>query len=237
MTTESPPAYHLTIHDFPLDERPRERLQNYGAAALSNAELLAILLRIGTPGQNAVALGTRLLTEFGGLSGLAKASFQELASIKGLGIAKTAQLKAALELGRRLLLASPDARPQITSPADVASLLMLEMGGLEQENLRTLLLDTKNRVLDSPTIYVGNVNSSIIRVGEIFREAVRQNATALILAHNHPSGDPTPSPEDIQVTRSVVEAGALLSIEVLDHLVIGHQRYVSLKERGLGFEV
>jgi DNA repair protein RadC len=237
MTAESPPIYHPKIHDFPIDERPRERLHNYGATALSNAELLAILLRVGSPGENAVALGTRLLTEFGGLAGLAKASFHELASIKGLGLAKTAQLKAALELGRRLLLLSPDARPQITSPVDVANLLMLEMGSLEQENLRTLLLDTKNRVLDSPTIYVGNVNSSIIRVSEIFREAVRQNATALILAHNHPSGDPTPSPEDVEVTRSVVEAGALLGIEVLDHLVIGHQRFVSLKERGLGFDV
>jgi DNA repair protein RadC len=236
MTTESSSIYHPKIHDFPLDERPRERLQNYGATALSNAELLAILLRVGSPGENAVALGTRLLTEFGGLVGLAKASFHELVSVKGLGLAKTAQLKAALELGRRMLLTSPDARPQITSPTDVANLLMLEMGNLDQENLRTLLLDTKNRVLGSPTVYVGNVNSSIVRVSEIFREAVKLNATALIMAHNHPSGDPTPSPEDVEVTRSVVEVGSLLGIEVLDHLVIGHQCFVSLKERGLGFE-
>jgi DNA repair protein RadC len=237
MSADPQPIYRLTIHDFPSDERPRERLKNYGAAALSNAELLAILLRTGRRGENVVALGMRLLTEFGGLSGLTKASFHELTKVKGMGLAKTAQLKAALELGRRLLFASPDTRPQITSPADVANLLMLEMGSLEQENLRTLLLDTKNRVLDSPTIYIGNVNSSIIRVAEIFREAVKQNATSLIMAHNHPSGDPTPSPEDVQVTRMVVEAGALLDIEVLDHLVIGHQRYVSLKERGLGFDL
>jgi DNA repair protein RadC len=160
-----------------------------------------------------------------------------LNQVKGISTAKIAQLKAALELGRRLLLTSPDARPQITSPADAANLLMLEMSGLEQENLRTLLLDTKNRVLASPTVYIGNVNSSIIRVSEIFREAVRQNATALIMAHNHPSGDPTPSPEDVHVTRSVVEAGHLLGIEVLDHLVIGHQQFTSLKERGLGFDI
>jgi DNA repair protein RadC len=204
--------------------------------ALSNSELLAILLRVGTPGENVVALSTRLLAEFGGLAGLAKATFSDLAEIKGVGIAKTAQLKAALELGRRLLITSPDARPQITSPLEAANLLMLEMGGLEQEHLRTLLLDTKNRVLASPTIYVGSVNASIIRVSEIFREAVRENATALIVAHNHPSGDPTPSPEDVQVTRSIVEAGSLLGIDVLDHLVIGHQRFVSLKERGLGFD-
>ncbi|MBN1992920.1 MAG: DNA repair protein RadC [Anaerolineae bacterium] len=236
MTDEAAPTYYLTIPDLPVDERPRERLKNYGASALSNAELLAILLRVGAPGENAVNLGTRLLIEFGGLAGLAKVGFHELTEVKGLGLAKTAQLKASLELGRRLLLASPDARPQITCPADVANLLMLEMGCLEQENLRVLLLDTKNRVLGNKTIYVGNVNSSIIRIGEVFREAVRHNATALILAHNHPSGDPTPSPEDVQVTRSVVEAGVLLGIEVLDHLVIGHQRFVSLKERGLGFD-
>ena len=236
MSNHSSVTYHPTIHDFPLGERPRERLQYYGPMALSNAELLAILLRVGTPGENVVALSTRLLSQFGGLAGLAKASFGELADIKGIGVAKTAQLKAAIELGRRLLITSPDARPQITSPLDAANLLMLEMGSLEQEHLRALLLDTKNRVLASPTVYVGNVNSSIIRVSEIFREAVRENATAIIVAHNHPSGDPTPSPEDVQVTRSIVEAGSLLGIDVLDHLVIGHQRFISLKERGLGFD-
>jgi DNA repair protein RadC len=236
MPTDSSTHYHLTIHDFPLGERPRERLQHYGPTALSNAELLAILLRVGTRGENAVALGTRMLRDFGGLPGLAKASFNDLSSVKGVSTAKIAQVKAALEIGRRLLLAAPDARPQITSPIDAANLLMLEMGSLEQENLRAILLDTKNRVLTSPTIYVGNVNSSIIRVAEVFREAVRENATSIIIAHNHPSGDPTPSPEDVQVTRSIVEAGELLGIEVLDHIVIGHQRFVSLKERGLGFD-
>ena len=236
MTLNSLPSYHLRIPDYPIEERPRERLKNYGAAALSNAELLAILLRVGSPGENVVALGMRLLREFDGLSGLAEANFNELLNVRGISLAKAAQLKAALELGRRLLLSSPDARPQITSPTDAANFLMLEMGSLPQENLRTILLDTKNRVLDSPTVYVGNVNSSIIRVGEVFRGAIRENATSIIVAHNHPSGDPTPSPEDVHVTRSLVEAGMLLGIEVLDHLVIGHQRFVSLKERGLGFD-
>jgi DNA repair protein RadC len=229
-------GYHITIHDFPLAERPRERLQYYGATSLSNAELLAILLRVGTPGENVIELSTRLLVQFGGLGGLVKASFSDLTGVKGLGTAKAAQLKAAIELGRRLIITSPDSRPQITSPLDAANLLMLEMGSLEQEHLRVLLLDTKNRVLSSPTVYVGNVNSSIIRVSEVFREAVRENATALIVAHNHPSGDPTPSPEDVRVTRNLVEAGSLLGIEVLDHLVIGRQQFVSLKERGLGFD-
>ena len=152
-----------------------------------------------------------------------------------MGQAKAAQLKAGLEIGRRLLIAAPNERPQITSPADAANLLMLEMGHLEQEHLRVLLLDTKNQVLASPVIYKGNVNTSVIRIAELFRAAIRHNSTALIMAHNHPSGDPTPSPEDVRVTRQIIEAGALLDIEVLDHLIIGQGRYVSLKERGLGF--
>lgn len=229
-------SYHLRIQDFPTDERPRERLLKYGPASLSNAELLAILLRVGTPGENVVTLSTRLLKEFNGLAGLARASTSDLCRVKGISHAKVAQLKAALELGRRLLFTTSDARPQISSPADAANLLMLEMSGLEQEHLRTILLDTKNRVLASPTVYIGNVNASIIRIAEVFREAIRENATALIVAHNHPSGDPNPSPEDVSVTCALVEAGALLGIEVLDHVIIGHQQFVSLKERGLGFD-
>ena len=180
-------------------------------------------------------LAQRLLVTRGGLAGLARVSFGELAGEHGVGVAKTAQILAAFELGRRLLIASPDERPQITSPADAANLLMPEMGLLEQEHLRTLLLDTKHHVLASPTVYVGNVNTSVIRVGELFREAVRLNCAAMIVAHNHPSGDPTPSPDDVRVTEQIVQAGRLLDIEVLDHLIIGRQRYVSLKERGLGF--
>ncbi|MFQ5610620.1 MAG: DNA repair protein RadC [Anaerolineae bacterium] len=221
---------------MPSDERPRERLRHYGPAALSTSELLAILLRIGSPGENVLTLSTRLLVEFGGLAGLARAGFNDLAEVKGIGPAKTAQLKAALELGRRLMMAAPDQRLQITTPLDAANLLMLEMGDLEQEHFRLLLLDTKNYLLASPTLYVGSVNTSIIRVGEIFRRAVRENTVAMILAHNHPSGDPTPSPEDVTVTRQIVEAGALLGIEVLDHIIIGRGSFTSLRERGLGFE-
>ena len=173
--------------------------------------------------------------EFGGLGGLARASFSELSAVTGVGQAKAAQLKAGLEIGRRLLVAAPNERPRIISPADAANLLMLEMSHLEQEHLRLLLLDTRNRVLASPTIYKGNVNTSVIRPAEIFREAIRHNSPALIVAHNHPSGDATPSPEDLRVTRQIAEAGKLLSIEVLDHLIIGRGCYVSLKERGLGF--
>jgi DNA repair protein RadC len=227
--------YHPTIKDLPTGERPRERLVKYGAGALSSTELLAITLGSGGRGQNVLELSSSLLAQHGGLVGLARASISELCQIKGMGPAKVAQIKAALELGRRLLLATPEARPQVRSPADAAGLLMAEMGLLEQEHLRALLLDTKNHVLGSPTIYVGSVNTSLIRVAEIFREAIKANCAGIIVAHNHPSGDPTPSPEDVAVTEQIVAAGKLLDIEVLDHLVIGHQRYVSLKERRLGF--
>lgn len=227
--------YHPTIKELPVSERPRERLKKYGAASLSAAELLAIILRTGVGGENVLNLAARLLARFRGLTGLARAGFVELCAEKGVGVAKAAQLKAALELGRRLLIASPEERPQVKSPADAANLLMLEMGLLEQEHMRLILLDAKNRVLDTPTIYIGSLHTSTIRVGELFREAVRGNCAAIIVAHNHPSGDPTPSPEDVKVTEQIVAAGKLLDIEVLDHLIIGRQRYVSLKERGLGF--
>lgn len=234
MSDDSARPYYR-IRELPVSERPRERLRHAGARALSNSELLAIILRTGVGGESVVDLARRLLVSYEGLGGLARASFGQLEGERGLGVAKTAQLQAAFELGRRLLVSSPEERPQIASPADAANLLMPEMDLLEQENLRTLLLDTKHHVLASPTVYVGNVNTSVIRVGEIFREAVRLNCVALIVAHNHPSGDPTPSPDDVRVTEQIVKAGQLLDIDVLDHLIIGHQQYVSMKERGLGF--
>ncbi len=229
-------AYIPTIKELPSSERPRERLLEYGVGALSTAELLAIILRTGTRDENVILLSHRLLARFGNLAGLVQASTAEMISEHGLGPAKVAQLKAALELGRRMLVESPEERPQIRSPADAANLVMTEMGLLEQEQLRIILLDTKNRVLTTKTVYQGSLNTSLIRVGELFRHAVRANCLSLIVLHNHPSGDPTPSPEDVTVTRQIVEAGKLLDIDVLDHLIIGRQRFVSLKERGLGFD-
>jgi DNA repair protein RadC len=229
-------AYTPTIKELPSSERPRERLLEYGVGALSTAELLAIILRTGTREENVILLSHRILARFGNLAGMVQASTTEMIAEHGLGPAKVAQLKAALELGRRMLVESPEERPQIRSPADAANLVMTEMGLLEQEQLRVILLDTKNRVLATPTIYVGSLNTSLIRVGELFREAIRTNCASLIVLHNHPSGDPTPSPEDVAVTRQIVEAGKLLDVDVLDHLIIGRQRFVSLKERGLGFD-
>jgi len=227
--------YRPTIRDLPVSERPRERLRERGAAALSSAELLAIILRTGTPSDNVLALASRTLARFGGLAGLAKASFGELCGERGVGEAKAAQVKAALELGRRLLSTQPQERATVQSPQDVANLVMAEMGLLDQEHLRVLLLNTKNQVLAMPEVYKGNVNSTLVRVGELFREAVREGCPALIVVHNHPSGDPTPSRDDVEMTRQMVEAGRLLGIDVLDHIVIGRQSYVSLRERGLGF--
>ncbi len=232
---ETQVKYRTIIKDLPVDERPRERLEHAGEGALSTTELLAIILRTGVGGESVLNMAQRLLSRYDGLAGLARASFAELESEKGLGKAKTAQLKAALELGRRMLLSSPDERFVVRSPSDVAQLLMAEMSHLEQEHFRAIYLDTRNRLLGIETIYIGSLNASHIRVGEVFRDAVKRNSAAIIVAHNHPSGDPTPSPEDVGVTRQLVEAGNLLDIEVLDHLVIGQQRFVSLRERGLGF--
>jgi DNA repair protein RadC len=235
-SVEKDVGYQPMIRDIPSSERPRERLVKYGAGALSTAELLAILLRGGVQGENVVNLAMRLLVQYGGLSGLAKSSASELEATRGVGPAKVTQIKAAFELGRRLLVESPDERPQIRSPADAANLLMLEMSLLDQEHLRLILLDTKNRVLEMPTVYIGNLNTSVIRVGELFRYALRVNCAGMIVVHNHPSGDPSPSPEDVRVTERIVESGKLLDVDVLDHLIIGKQRFVSLKERGLGFK-
>lgn len=227
--------YHLRIKELPATEQPRERLRDQGPTALSDAELLAILLRVGVAGTNVVQLAQQLLVENGGWPGLMRIDYRVLCQRHGIGEAKAATLKAALEIGRRLVLTQQAQRFQIKSPSDVAQLLMVEMSHLEQEHLRTVLLDTKNRVQAVPTIYIGSLNASLIRVGEVFRDALKHNSAALIVAHNHPSGDPTPSPEDVLVTREIVSAGQLLDIEVLDHLVIGQGRYVSMRERGLGF--
>ncbi|MGB1250118.1 MAG: RadC family protein [Candidatus Promineifilaceae bacterium] len=220
---------------MPNDERPRERLLQYGAQALSSAELLAIILRSGTAGQNVKYLAEALVNYFSGLPGIARASVQELQSLEGIGPAKAAQIKAALELGRRLMTTAPEEKPAIQSPADAANIFMTEMAFLMQEHLRVMLLDTRNRVMRVETIYKGSLNTAVVRVAEIFRPAIKDNAASIVLAHNHPSGDPSPSAEDVRMTRQVIKAGALLKIDVLDHVIIGNNRYVSLKERGLAF--
>jgi DNA repair protein RadC len=230
---QTSPSYR--IRDLAEDERPRERLAHLGAQSLSTSELLAILLRVGVPGESAIQVGQRLLQTFGGLAGLHRATFAELCSQHGLGEAKAAQIQAAIELGRRLTLEAPQERPTIHGPGDAAGLVLYEMSALEQEELRVMLLDVRNRVLEVVSVYRGSLTSSQVRVGELFKHAIRRNAANIIVVHNHPSGDPTPSPDDVALTRAILQAGKLLDIDLLDHLVIGAGRYVSLKERGLGF--
>ena len=229
--------YRPTIRDMPAGERPRERLREHGARYLNNAELLAILLRSGIVGENAINLATRIISEFEGLGGLARAGYGELFEQRGLSHAKTCEILAALELGRRIASLAPEERAQIGCPQDAANLVAAEMSILPQEHLVVLLLNTRNQVVGKREIYVGTVNSSAVRPAEVLRPAIRENAPSMIVIHNHPSGDPTPSPEDAAVTRDLNAAGNLMDIELLDHLVIGQGgRFVSLKERGLGFD-
>lgn len=222
------------LRDLPDSERPRERMLNHGAGKLSNVELIAILLRTGTAKENVLRLAERLLIHYGGLKGLAQASPDDLRHIDGLGDAKIAQILAALELGKRLLTYHPDERPTLHEAKDAAKLVM-DMGDLQQEHIRVILLDNARRVIAIPTVYIGTVNAAMLRTSEIFRDAIIRNAPAVILVHNHPSGDPSPSPEDIELTRTLFDAGRLLDIILLDHIIIGRQDWRSLKELNLGF--
>lgn len=226
-------TYRIT--DMEESERPRERLAKFGATTLTTAELLAILIRVGIPGANAVRVGENLLKTFRGLSGLHRAAFAEVCDEPGIGPAKAAQIKAALELGHRFIELEEDKHHTIHSPADAADLVLYEMSAFDQEELWVILLDTRNQVIDIKHLYRGSVSSSQVRVAELFKDAVRSGAPNIIVVHNHPSGDPTPSPDDIAITRNIIQAGKLLDIELLDHLVIGRGHYVSLKERGMGF--
>ena len=230
-----PPGYRLMLREMAPDERPREKLKLRGTSALSDGELLAIILNTGIRGETVTDVAQRLLAQHGGLRGLFGMDLAELSRLRGLGDAKSVRLKAALELGRRLAALSPDARPLVGSPEDVANLLQIEMAALEQEQLRVVLLDTKHRIIGTRTVYQGSVNQAQVRIAEVFRDAIRHNATAIVAVHNHPSGDPTPSAADVALTVEVVTAGALLDIELLDHLIIGQGRWISLKRLGLGF--
>jgi DNA repair protein RadC len=227
--------YHATVRELPSHERPRERLQHFGPQALSMAELLAIILHTDTRGGNVLDLANKLLTKYGGLPGLVRADFRELCAEHGMGEAKSAQVKAALEIGRRLALVQVDTRYMISTPADAANLVMLDLAYLDTEQMRILLLDAKSHLVEKASLYQGTANSSVLRAAEVFRPAIIRNCPGLILCHNHPSGDPTPSREDIETTEQLVEVGRILDIELVDHIIIGPQRFVSLKEH-LGWE-
>lgn len=225
-------GYHVTIKDMPVDLRPRERLLKDGAGVLTDIELLAIILRTGTATASAVQLAAAVLGRFGSLRMLVQASVEELSSLPGIGPAKAAQIKAALEAGRRVAISSEAARPAIKSPEDVAGLLMEEMRHLDREHFCALLLNTRHQVIARDTISIGTLNSSTVHPRELFRNAIKRGAAAVILVHNHPSGDPSPSREDLDVTGRLQEAGRIIGIDVLDHVIIGDNRFVSLKAQG-----
>ena len=225
----------FALREMPAELLPRRRIEWLGPGALTTSELLSLVIGSGRPGENAIRVAETVLVESGGLHGLRNMPDSELQRIAGIGPAKAAQIRAALELGRRFIEPPRNIRPQIRSPADAANLVLVEMSALEHEELRVLLLDTKLFVKRTVTVYQGNLNTAVVRVGEVFREAIRDQAASVVVLHNHPSQDPTPSPEDVRVTEQMVEAGKLLDIDVVDHLVIAGHRYVSLKERGLGF--
>ncbi len=228
----------VRLAEMPDEERPRERLERLGPQALKTDELLAILLRTGTVRDDVMTLAQRLLYEHGGVRGLGAADLSTLAASHGIGQAKATTIAAAFELGRRLRLDGGDDRPQVTSPEQIAALLHTEMQLLQQEELRLVILDTKNRVLAVPVLYRGTVSAAPGRLAEVYRDAVRRGASKLAMAHNHPSGDPTPSHDDIEFTREAVQAGQLLEVELLDHIVFGHgqDRWVSMRRQRLGFD-
>jgi DNA repair protein RadC len=228
---QSPSTYEQPIlKTMPLREQPAYRITQ-NANACNITELMAAVIG----GQKQIELSQALLARFDGdIRRLYQAHPSELAKVKGINQATAIRIKAALNLGLRLSMPG-DERTAINSPADAAALVQAEMSLLEKEHLRTILLDRRNRVLEIVEVYQGSVNSSQVRVGEVFQAAISRHASALILIHNHPSGDPTPSPDDVAVTRAIVQAGKLLDIDLLDHLVIGQGKWVSLKERGLGF--
>ncbi len=223
---------YTTIRELPPEERPREKLANWGASSLREYELLAILLRTGTAQMSALQLAQHLLQKFGGVRGVMHASVQELANIKGMGLAKATQIAAAMELGRRVALSQFHERPQIRSPEDVYQLMHIQLLGERREHFLAVMLDTKNRVVRTETISIGTLDSSLVHPREVYRMVIREGAACWIAVHNHPSGDPTPSPEDIAITRRLKEAGELLGVELLDHLIIGDGNYTSLRERG-----
>lgn len=217
-------------------ERPRERMAIHGAAALSAAELIGVLWGTGTRGLSAVEAAADALRRHEGLVGLARAADVELEAVPGVGPVRAAQLAAAFELGRRVVTDWPQSRWTVRAPRDVGERLVPQMGYLEREELRVVLLNARNVVLRLVTVYQGNVSSSLVRIGELFRDAVRLNAAGLILVHNHPSGDPTPSPDDLRLTAEALAAGRLMDIQLLDHLIVAGDGFVSLRDRGVAFD-
>ncbi len=221
----------LKIKDFPLEERPRERLIKLGPKALSTGELLAIILRTGNKKENVLELSNRLIKEYS-LQTLSRLRISRLKKTLGIGETKACQLIACFELGKRRAFLK-NGNKAINCAKDIAEFLMPELSNLKKEHFVGLFLDSRKKIIKHETIFIGSLDSSIIHPREIFKIALEESAAAIILVHNHPSGDPDPSIEDIEVTKQIAEAGNVLGVQVLDHVIIGNNRYISLKEKGL----
>ena len=227
-------AENIRVNDIPLNERPVEKLLQFGVESLSNEELLAILLRTGTKGENVIALSKRLLIELDGLDGLLNVSFEEASKIKGIKKVKACQIIAMIEMFNRFrTLKSQKENLKISSPKDVSTLLINEMSNFKQEVFKLILLNTKNIIIGTKDVFKGTLNSSIVHPREVFKEAVQRGSANIIVCHNHPSGDPNPSKEDIDITLRLKECGNIMGIGLLDHIIIGNNKYVSLKEKGI----
>jgi DNA repair protein RadC len=231
---EKAPRESFTIHDLPAAERPRERLQQFGTEALSAQELLAVILGRGIAGESVTVTAQRLLSQFGGLKGLAQATVEELSQIKGIGLAKSCQIKAAFELANRLEgYPSADNKTVIKNPLDVAALVKSKLAGKKKEYFMTVLLDTRAQVIKICETSVGSLDTSIVHPREVFKEAIAASAASVIFVHNHPSGDVSASEQDIGLTKRLVEAGSIIGIEVLDHIIVADNKHVSMKAKGL----
>jgi DNA repair protein RadC len=223
----------FTIRDLPVSERPRERLWEYGAGALSVPELIAVILGRGIPGESVTVTAQRLLEQFDGLRGISEATVEELAEIRGIGQAKAAQIKACFELADRLKSFPGGNKAVIKKPDDVMDVVAGKLRGIKKEHFLALLLDTRGHVIKTAEISIGSLDTSIVHPREVFREAMAASAASVVLVHNHPSGDPEPSNEDIRITKRLVEVGELVGIEVLDHVIIAGEKFTSLKRKGL----
>jgi DNA repair protein RadC len=223
----------FTVHDLPKPERPRERLQRFGAEALSSQELLALIIGRGVSGKPVMSIAQELMTRFGSIKTLSDATIEELSGIKGIGVAKAAQLKASFELAKRQELERDLGDYRITDPESVVRAIRTSITDKAKEHFKLILLNTRNKIIRIATISVGTLNASLVHPREVFKEALIHNAFSVILAHNHPSGDCQPSEEDIRITKRLKDAGRIMGVEVLDHIIVANSEYFSFKGKGL----